>query len=405
MEAINLKIVIILTVGFGFASLLGYLSQYIKLSPILGYLLTGYIIGPYSPGFIADLQLSEQLAEIGVILMMFSVGLHFEWQDLLNTANIAIPGAIGQTLVATSVGAALIYALGWSLETGIIFGLAIGVASTVVLVRVLSDHHLLHTPQGHIAVGWLIVEDMITVAALLLLPSLATSIEGQEVSFLQVAISFGLSLLKFAFLLLVMFTLGRRVVSYIFNQVKQVRSHELFTLTILAVTFLITTGSTLLLGTSIVLGAFIAGMVIGQTGMRQQVATTATPLKDTFIVIFFLSIGMLFNPAAVLSNPFFFFGTLAIILIVKPLVAYLIATAMRYPFKTALTLSLALAQIGEFSFILAEEAVKFHIMPDEAYDIIVASSLVSIALNPLLFKILKMRFSDKSGIQTPSVGV
>lgn len=382
----------ILTVGFGFASLLGYLSQRMNLSPLLGYLLAGYLIGPYFPGYIADMQLSEQLAEIGVILMMFSVGLHFKWQDLLNTSKIAIPGAIGQTLVATGFGAALIYSVGWSIEAGIIFGLAIGVASTVVLVRILSDNNLLNTSQGHIAVGWLIVEDMITVGALLLIPPLATSLGGTDMSLLQLGGAFALTLLKFAFLLLVMFTLGRQIVWYVFEKVRQTGSHELFTLTILAVTFIITTGSTLMLGTSIVLGAFIAGMVIGQTGMRQQIAATATPIKDTFVVIFFLSIGMLFNPAAIFTKFPLFCGTLAIILILKPLVAFLIAALMRYPFKTALTVALALAQIGEFSFILAEEATKFHILPDEAYDVIVACSLVSISINPLLFKSLNNKF-------------
>lgn len=389
-EFLNLKIVMILTVGFGFASLLGYLSHSIKLSPILGYLLAGYLIGPYSPGFIADLQLSEQLAEIGVILMMFSVGLHFELKDLLNSAKIAIPGAICQTFIATLGGTILVYTMGGSIKAGLIFGLAIGVASTVVLVRILSDHHLLKTTQGHIAVGWLIVEDMITVAALLLLPSLAQPQEGAEVSFFQVVNSFAIALLKFALLLFLMFTLGQKVVTYIFQKVNRTRSHELFTLTILAITFLIATGSTYFLGTSIVLGAFIGGMVIGQTGMREQISTTATPLKDTFVVIFFLSIGMLFNPQALWMNPLFFCGTLAIILLLKPLVAYLITLGMGYPAKTALILALALAQIGEFSFILAEEAVKLDIMPDEAYDIIVASSLVSIALNPPFFnKILR----------------
>lgn len=387
-EYLNLKIVFILTFGFGLGSILGYLAYRLKMSPILGYLIAGYVIGPYSPGFVADMEISEQLAEIGVILMMFGVGLHFKWQDLMNVKNIAIPGAIGQTLVASIVGAALIYSIGWTLQAGIIFGLAIGVASTVVLVRVLTDNGILHTPNGHIAVGWLIVEDLITVAALLLVPTLAASMVGEQFSIHDLAISFGIILLKFLALAVIMFTLGLKVVTYILSKIILTNSHELFTLTILALTFCIATGSAMLFGTSIALGAFIAGMVIGQTHVRRQVSTNAMPLKDAFVVIFFLSMGMLFNPEVIVEHPVLFLGVLAIIVILKPIAALVITLALRYPMKTALTVAIALAQIGEFSFILSEEAMKFDILPDEGYDLIVACSFVSISINPLLFKLL-----------------
>lgn len=384
-DAHNLKIVLILTFGFGLASLLGYITQRLKLSPILGYLIAGYLIGPYFPGFVADLEISEQLAEIGVMLMMFGVGLHFKWEDLIHVKNIAIPGAIGQTLIATLCGTLFIYSLGWSLESGIIIGLSIGVASTVVLIRVLSDNHLLQTSQGHIAVGWLIVEDLLTVLALLAIPILAESMKGGSLSLQQIAFSFFAMLFKFILLIAFMFTLGRAIVTYILFKIARIQSHELFTLTVLALTFVIATSSALLFGTSLALGAFIAGMVIGQTHVRHQASTNALPIQDAFVALFFLSVGMLFNPTTITAHPLLFFGILAIILIIKPLTAFLIAVALRYPIKTALTVALALAQIGEFSFILSEQAMKFDILPEAGYDVIVACAIVSISLNPLLF--------------------
>lgn len=384
------KIAVLLMVGFALASILGYFTFRIKLSPILGYLIAGYLIGPYSPGYVGDLKIAEQLAEIGVILMMFGVGLHFKWQDLVHVKAIAIPGAVGQTLIASIAGTALIYSVGWSLESGIIFGLSIGVASTVVLVRMLSDRGILNTPNGHIAMGWLIVEDIITVVILLLLPTLAASSKGETLSFVDIGGSLLIVVLKFSILVALLFTLGHKCIGVIFSKIMLTKSHELFTLTILALTLLIAIGSSLLFGTSIALGAFISGMVIGQTNVKHQVSINATPIKDAFVVIFFLSIGMLFNPQTIIEHYFLFFGALAIILIVKPVTAFLIAIGLRYPVKTALTVALALAQIGEFSFILSEEASRYDILPDIGYDVIVASSLVSIAINPLLFKIIKV---------------
>lgn len=387
-ETSNFTIVMILTIGFTLASLLGYLTQQIKLSPILGYLLAGYVIGPYFPGYVANLQLAEQLAEVGVMLMMFGVGLHFKWQDLANVKNIAIPGAIIQTLVATAVAALFVHHIWGSWEVGIIIGLAIGVASTVVLVRVLTDHNLLDTLQGHIAVGWLIVEDILTVAVLILLPAIVDLLTGSSISMQQILTSMALVVIKFILLAAIMFTLGHKFVSYALFKIARTRSPELFTLTVLALTFLIATGSALLFGTSIALGAFIAGMVIGQTDVRHQASAYATPMKDVFVVIFFLSVGMLLNPMVIIEHFSLFLSVLIIILVVKPLTAFLIVILMRYPTAVALSIAFALAQIGEFSFILAEEAAKFHIFPDEGYDVIVACALISIAVNPLFFKIL-----------------
>lgn len=390
VEPLNLKIVLTLTIGFGLAAIFGYLSHRVKLSPILGYLFAGYLIGPFSPGFVADLQLAEQLAEVGVILMMFGVGMHFKWQDLVHTSGISIPGALGQTLVTTLACILLTQYIGWSIEAGIIFGLAIGVASTVVLMRVLADNNLLNTPQGHVAVGWLIVEDIITVAALLLIPAAASSLQGDGFSMQSLIISFGIVLVKFLALAIIMFTVGLRCVSYFFTKVVQTQSHELFTLTVLALTLIIAVGSTLLFQTSIALGAFIAGMVIGQTHVRRQASSNAMPIKDAFVVIFFLSVGMLFNPAAIQENPLLFGAVLSIILLLKPLAAILITLVLRYPFKTALTVAIGLAQIGEFSFILAEQALNLKILPDAAYDLIVAAAIITISVNPLLFKMFKL---------------
>lgn len=385
-ENINLKVVAILTLGFTLGSILGYTSQRLKLSPILGYLLAGYLIGPFSPGLVVDLGTAEELAEVGVMLMMFGVGLHFKWQDLLKVKNIAIPGALGQTFVAAAASTLIVYSIGGSWETGLIMGLAVGVASTVVLVRVLSDQKLLNTVEGHIAVGWLIVEDILTVAVLILLPTLASFFSGASISIQEVLAFIAIVVGKFILLAALMFTLGLKAVSYILFKVARLRSQELFTLAMLALIFVIATGSAFLFGTSIALGAFIAGMVIGQTDVRHQAYAYASPLKDAFVVIFFLSVGMLFNPMAIVKHFSFFISVLAVIFVIKPLAAFLIVVFLRYPISIALTIAIALAQIGEFSFILAEEALKFNIFTDEGFDVIVACALVSISLNPLLFK-------------------
>lgn len=400
LHAYNLKIVLILTVGFGLASLLGYFSYRLKLSPILGYLVTGYIIGPYSPGFVADLQISEQLAEIGVILMMFGVGLHFQVKDLIEVKHIAIPGAVIQTLASTLAATLLIHLMGWSLETGVIIGLAVGVASTVVLVRILSDFNLLDTTQGHIAIGWLVVEDILTVLVLVLLPTIADDLKESHFSFGAIIISIFFVFFKFILLILIMFTIGRKIVTYILSTITKINSHELFTVTIIALIFGIATGSAFLFGTSIALGAFIAGMVIGQTDSRQQAFVNSLPMQDTFIVVFFLTVGMLFNPVAIQEHFLLFIGVLSIILIIKPLTAFLIVFLLRYPFKTAMIIAISLAQIGEFSFILAESAMNLEILPDEGYDVIVACALISISLNPLLFRWLKPE--AEQNLDTPS---
>lgn len=384
----HLSTVLLLTAGFALASLFAYVMQRLKLPTILGYLLAGYIIGPYSPGFVAEPNISDQLAEIGVILMLFGVGLHFKLEDLIKVRRIAIPGAVGQTLVATLSTMFIVSQNGGTLETGLIVGLAVGVASTVVLVRLLMENHLLNTPEGHIAVGWLVVEDIFTVIILILLPTIAAFSQGEALSFLGIAQTTLLVLGKFLLLALFMFTWGYKIVSAVLTSVARLRSQELFTLSVLALVFLIATGSLLVFGTSIALGAFIAGMVIGKTSVKHQAAANALPLKDIFAIIFFISVGMLFNPMAIAQNIPLFLGILFVILIVKPLVALLITLFFNYSAKIALTVAVSLAQIGEFSFILAEEAMNLNLIPESAFDILVASALVSISLNPLLFQML-----------------
>ena len=402
----DIKIVLILAVGFAFASLFGFIMQKTRLSPIIGYLAAGYLIGPYSPGFVADLEISEQLAEIGVVLMMFGVGMHFRWQELVHVRNIAVPGAIGQTLLSTCAGIFLCWYLGWSFAAGVVIGISVGVASTVVMVRILQENKLLGTPQGHIAVGWLIVEDLITVIALLLLPVLVSLNNGQEPSFSAIALSILWALAKCAALLILMFVVGLKVITSIVNSVAKTRSQELFTITVLALIFVIATGSAFLFGTSLALGAFIAGMIIGQTHVKHQASANALPLKDTFAVIFFLSIGMLFNPHAIMNYPALFIGILSIILLIKPIAAYLIVILLRKPVVIALTVAAALAQIGEFSFILAQQAMNLNLLPEAGFDLLVAGALISIALNPLLFQLSKrvsQSITKRAGIRSENL--
>lgn len=384
----SLLILGLLTIGFTLASIFAYIIQRLKLPSILGYLLAGYIIGPYSPGFVADPEIADQLAEIGVILMLFGVGMHFKIEDLIRVKNIAIPGAIGQTLVATIFSALIIHFLGWSIEAGVIIGLSIGVASTVVLVRVLSENNIINTPKGHIAIGWLVVEDLFTIIILILLPTIAGLSSGISISFVNVAGLILFVIAKFCVLVLFMFTWGHKIIDYIITKIVRLRSQELFTLTIVALIFLIATSSSIIFGTSIALGAFIAGMVIGKTHVKHQAAANAQSLKDIFTVIFFLSVGMLFNPVAIYNHFSLFLGIIFVILVIKPVTAYMIIALLGYSLNIALTVAISLAQIGEFSFILAVEAMNLKVIPEEGFDIIVACALISISLNPLLFQLI-----------------
>lgn len=395
----EIAIIWILAIGLGLACFFGFMAQKAKLSPIIGYLLAGYIIGPNSPGLVVDIRISEQLASIGVTLLMFAVGLNFKWKDLIAVKKIAIPGAIALSTFSIAAGTFYSMYLGESLIAGLVTGFAICVSSTVVIVRVLSDQGLLHTQQGHIVIGWTIVEDLISVFGLILLPPLvATNLSTNHLSF-DIFYPILWVILKIFALILFLYYIGEKLIEEILKIIARTRSHELFTLAILACIFLIAIGSSYLFGVSLALGAFIAGTIIGKTEMSHQAAANALPMRDAFAVIFFLSVGMLFSPLAVANNFPLFFGILIILLMIRPVLAFLIVSIFKYPKAAALTVALAIAQIGEYSFILAEEGSNLGILPDNAYDILVACSFITIALNPFLFQLFQP-FCKKL-LQTP----
>jgi CPA2 family monovalent cation:H+ antiporter-2 len=382
--------------GLVLAFIFGLLAQRLKLSPLVGYLLAGVLVGPFTPGFVGDLELAPQLAEIGVILLMFGVGLHFSLKDLMAVKNIAIPGAIAQITIATLLGLALAMLIGWSIPAGFVFGLALSTASTVVLLRALQDRHLLETQQGHIAVGWLIVEDLAMVLALVLLPALATILgtdsatTGAGAGGLQALVtSIGLTLAKLAAFIAFMLIVGRRAIPALLHRVALTGSRELFRLAVLAIALGVAFGSAMLFGVSFALGAFFAGMIMGESELSHQAATEILPLRDAFAVLFFVSVGMMLDPMTIFRDFWPLVGTIAIIMFGKSVAAFLIVRAFGHSTNTALTVSASLAQIGEFSFILATLGVGLNLMPEAARDLILAGAIFSIMLNPMTFGLLK----------------
>lgn len=377
-------LILTLAGGLGAALLCGYVTQRLGLSPIVGYLLAGVLVGPHTPGFIADPHLAEQLAEIGIILLMFGVGLQFHLKELLAVRRLAIPGAIAQSGVATALGAFAAHAFGWTWPAAIVFGLALSVASTVVLVRVLSDSRLLHTQAGHIAVGWLVVQDVLTVIVLVLLPALKGGSSPADVG-----MSIGLTLLKVAGLVAVAAIVGRRVIPIVLDRVAATKSRELFTLTVLALALGLAVGSAAVFGVSVALGAFLAGMVVGSSDYSLRAATDALPMRDAFAVLFFVSVGMLLRPSALLAYPAFTVTALTIVIVCNPLTAAAVAGLMGYPIRTTATVAMSLGQIGEFSFILVTLGRDLAIVPAEAVDVVVATAIISITLNPLAFRMIE----------------
>ncbi|MRR59013.1 MAG: sodium:proton exchanger [Deltaproteobacteria bacterium] len=372
--------------SLGAALILGYVTQRLGVSPIVGYLLAGIVVGPHTPGFVADRTTAEQFAEIGVILLMFGVGLQFHFKELLAVRRVAIPGAVCQSAVATLLGCLIAHYLGWTWSAGLVFGLAISVASTVVLIRVLADNNVLHTPTGHIAVGWLVVEDIFTVFLLVLLPMLFGP-AAAEAGSLPVAL--GLSLLKIALLVGLTFFVGGRVIPWLLNHVAATRSRELFTLSVLVLALGIAIGSAMLFGVSMALGAFLAGMVVRQSQFSLSAASDALPMRDAFSVLFFVSVGMLFNPATLTQEPWLVAATLAIILLGKPLAALAIVLLLGYAPRVALSVAVALAQIGEFSFILATAGRDLGVLGESGANALVAAAIISISLNPLLYRLIE----------------
>jgi len=376
------KLIALIAVGFVLALAFGFAAARVRLPPLVGYLVAGIAIGPFTPGFVADSDLASELAEIGVILLMFGVGLHFSIATLLRVRRIALPGAIAQIAVATAVGGGLARWWGWDLSAGLVFGLALSVASTVVLLRALEQRNELDTENGHIAVGWLIVEDLATVLALVFLPALATGGDSDARSLLT---SLGMTSLKVAVFVALMLVGGRRIVPWILHQIARAGSRELFTLAVLAIALGIAYGSAHLFDVSFALGAFFAGVVLAETELSHQAAENSLPLQDAFAVMFFVSVGMLFDPSVVIERPLELLGVLFVIVVGKSLAAFAIVLAFGYPVRTALTISASLAQIGEFSFILAALGVGLGLMPPEARDLILAGALLSITFNPFAF--------------------
>ncbi|HEV2559827.1 MAG TPA: YbaL family putative K(+) efflux transporter [Microvirga sp.] len=389
--------------GLGLAFVFGVLAHRVRLSPLVGYLIAGVLIGPFTPGYVADQELAPQLAEIGVILLMFGVGLHFSLSDLMAVRAIALPGAVAQIAFATLLGMALAWALGWTTGAGVVFGLALSVASTVVLLRALQERRLVETEKGRIAVGWLIVEDLAMVLTLVLLPALAGVLGGRaaagggvpEIPGLvgwfdpgNIWAVLGWTLLKVAAFVGLMLVVGRRVIPWVLHYVAHTGSRELFRLSVLAIALGVAFGSAELFGVSFALGAFFAGMILAESELSHQAANETLPLRDAFAVLFFVSVGMLFDPTILVREPLPVFATVLIIVIGKSVAALLLVLAFRHPLSTALTVSVSLAQIGEFSFILAGLGVSLALLPEGGDDLILAGALISIMLNPLLFAAL-----------------
>jgi CPA2 family monovalent cation:H+ antiporter-2 len=375
-----------IVVGLVLAFAFGAVAHRFKLSPLVGYLLAGVVIGPFTPGFIADQSIANELAEIGIILLMFGVGLQFSLEELLSVRAIAVPGAIAQIVVATLLGMGLAWLFGWNLGAGLVFGVALSVASTVVVLRTLQERRLLDTERGHIAVGWLIVEDLAMVLTLVLLPALAALSNGEAgVSLATVALPLLYTLVKFATFVVLMWLVGSRMIPWLLHYVAHTGSRELFRLSVLAIALGVAYGAAVLFDVSLALGAFLAGMVLSESTLSQRAAQETLPLRDAFAVLFFVSVGMLFNPSVILSNPLALLATLIIISLGKPLVAFLVMRLFRHSKSTALMIAASRAQIGEFSFILAGLGVALGLLPPVGRDLILAGALLSILLTPFFF--------------------
>ena len=382
----EVDLILTLTGGLTAALVLGYVTQQLKLSPIVGYLLAGIAVSPNTPGFVANAQIAGQLAEVGVILLMFGVGLNFHLRELLEVRRVAIPGALAASSIATLLGMAAAYLHGYGWATGVVFGCAISVASTVVLIRVLSDNRDLHTRTGHIAVGWVVVEDLLTVAALVVLPAL---LDGKHPGMQGVAFALAVAGLKIASLAAVVFVAGGRFIPWFMEHIAATRSRELFTLAVLVIALGIAVGSAKLFGVSMALGAFLAGTIVGRSDFGLRAASDALPMRDAFAVLFFVSAGMLFNPATILTSPALLAATLAIVLVAKPAAVWAGVMLLGYPRTVATSVAVSLAQIGEFSFILSSVGGRLGVMPTAAVDTLVAVAILSITLNPLFYRLIE----------------
>lgn len=394
MVAHDMPLLTTIALGLSAAFVCGMIAHKLKLPAIVGFLVAGIIIGPFTPGYIADAHVAEQLSEIGIVLLMFGVGLHFSLKDLMEVRRIALPGAIVQIVAAIAMGAAVTHLWGWPLESGLLFGLACSVASTVVLLRALEDNHLTQTANGRIAIGWLIVEDLVMVLALVFVPALASfsgntdAVAGSEEAVTNssgLLETIGIAVAKLSLFVVFMLVVGNRVLPWVLNLVAATRSRELFTLAVFAVAVGVAFGAGKVFGVSLALGAFFSGMMIRESHLSQEVAERALPFQDAFAVLFFVSVGMLFNPSILMTHPLEVLTCVLIIMVGKSAAALFIVLLFRYPLKTGLLVSAGLAQIGEFSFILIAMGVSLKILPLEGRDIIMAGALISISLNPITF--------------------
>lgn len=380
----------LIAIGLSLAFISGYVAARLRLSPIIGYLIAGIIIGPFTPGLIEDTHLSSQLAEIGVILLMFGVGMHFSVEDLWAARALALPGAIIQIVVATGLGTLVALLWGWSIGAGLVFGLTLSVASTVVMLRALETCGLLNTPVAKIAIGWLIVEDLVTVIALVLLPPFARQLGGTNAPVHEdvdsVWVSLGMALGKVVVFVGLMLVLGRRIFPWLLKQVERTRSHELFTLLAVALSVGVAFGSAKLFDVSFALGAFFAGVVLNESDLGKRAEADLRPLQEAFGVLFFVAVGMLFDPRILIQHPVKVLVVLGIIVLGKSAAALGIVLAFRRGFPMALTVAVSLAQIGEFSFVLAALGISMGVVSLEARNLILAGGLLSIGLNPFLFR-------------------
>lgn len=378
-------LVAVVVIGLGLAFVLGTLANRLKLSPIVGYLLAGVAVGPFTPGFVADPRLTLQLAEIGVILLMFGVGLHFSPKDLLSVRRLVVPGALLQVAIASGLGAGAARLLGWPPASGLVFGLTLSVASTVVMVRALQERRLLDTERGRIAMGWLVMQDMLVVAALILLPPLAALLKGTAPDPVAIAGALLLTFGKLALFAALMFVFGRRIVPWVLHYIAHTGSRELFRLAVLSVALGVAYAAAELFGVSIALGAFLAGMILSESPLSQRAAEESLPLRDAFAVLFFVSVGMLFDPRVLVREPLALALTVSVVAL-SAAAAFGIVRLARYPLATALLLGAGLAQIGEFSFILIGLGIDLAIVPERARDLVLGTSIMSILVNPLLLK-------------------
>ena len=380
--------------GLVLAFLLGMLANRLRISPLVGYLLAGVLAGPFTPGFVADTNLAPELAELGVILLMFGVGLHFSLKDLMAVKAIAIPGAVAQIAVATLLGMGLSSALGWPWMTGLVFGLCLSTASTVVLLRALEERQLIDSRRGQIAIGWLIVEDLVMVLALVLLPAIAGMMEEGSASIAMLLTDLLITIGKVVAFMVLMMVVGRRAVPWILARSAATGSRELFTLAVLALALGIAFGAVEFFDVSFALGAFFAGMVLNESELSHRAAHDTLPLRDAFAVLFFVSVGMLFDPMVLVDKPLAVLGVLAIIVLGKSLAALLLVRLFGHSRSTALTISVSLAQIGEFAFILAGLGISLNLLTQEGRNLVLAGAILSIMLNPILFTLLQ-RYGDK----------